>query len=114
MLLAPSLLAQSHIVSSGDLQKQAVAASQSREQNVETIQQFLSSPTAEKALKPAHIDSAQVKSAVAGLNDQELQQLAARSRKAQADFAAGTLSDRDLLVILLAIVALVLIIVAVR
>ena len=37
-----------------------------------------------------------------------------RSQKAQADFAAGTLSDRDLIIILLAIAALVLIIVAVR
>ena len=33
--------------------------------------------------------------------------------KAQADFAAGTLSDRDLIIILVAVAALILIIVAV-
>ena len=41
-------------------------------------------------------------------------QLASRAEKAQADFAAGNLSDRDLLIIVLAVAALVLIIVAVR
>jgi hypothetical protein len=74
----------------------------------------VSSPTAEKALKSAHVDGQQVKNAVSRLSDQELAQLAARASKAQADFAAGSLSDRDLIIILLAVVALILIIVAVR
>ena len=52
--------------------------------------------------------------AVSQLNDQELAQLASRASKANADFAAGTLSDRDLIIILVAIAALILIIVAVR
>jgi hypothetical protein len=56
----------------------------------------------------------QVKSAVSQLNDQELAQLASRASKAQADFAAGSLSDRDLIIILVCIAALILIIVAVR
>jgi len=55
-----------------------------------------------------------VKDAVSRLNDQELAQLAARTSKAQADFAAGNLSDRDLIIILVCIAALILIIVAVR
>ena len=38
----------------------------------------------------------------------------ARANKAQADFAAGNLSDRDLIIILIAVAALILIIVAVR
>ena len=109
-----SLAAQTHIVSPADLQTATVAATQARQRNIETIQQFLSSPVAEKALKTAHIDSHQVKQAVSRLDDQELAQLAARASKAQAEFAAGTLSDRDLIVILIAIVALILIIVAVR
>jgi hypothetical protein len=41
-------------------------------------------------------------------------QLAARAQKAQADFAAGSISDRDLIIILVCIAALILIIVAVR
>jgi len=59
------------------------------------------------------MDPAQVKTAVSTLNDQELEQLASKADKAQADFAAGKLSDRDLLLIILGIAALVVIIVAV-
>jgi hypothetical protein len=55
-----------------------------------------------------------VKTAVSTLSDQELAQFAARSMKAQADFAAGRIEDHDPLVILVAIAALVLIIVTVR
>jgi hypothetical protein len=107
-------LAQSHVVSLAELQSATVAATQARARNIETLRAFVSSPAAEKALKSAHIDSQKVKTAVAQLNDQELAQLAARASKTQADFAAGNLSDRDLIIIILAVVALVLIIVAVR
>jgi len=109
-----SLLGQSHIVTPADLQKESVAASQVRLRNLETVQQFLSSERAKTAMKSAHMDPEQVKTAVSSLSDQELAQLAARSQKAQADFAAGNLSDRDLIIILIAIAALILIIVAVR
>jgi hypothetical protein len=60
------------------------------------------------------MDTRQVKTAVSTLNDQELAQLAARADKAQADFAAGTLSQRDLILIILGVAVLILIIVAVR
>jgi hypothetical protein len=40
--------------------------------------------------------------------------MASRVNKAQADFAAGHMSDRDLLIIVLALIALLLIIIAVR
>jgi hypothetical protein len=107
-------LAQSHVVSLAELQSATVAATQARQRNMEAIRQFVSSPIAEKALKSAHIDAKQVKDAVSQLSDQELAQLAARANKAQADFAAGSLSDRDLIIILVCIAALILIIVAVR
>jgi hypothetical protein len=107
-------LAQSHVVSPADLQKATVAASQARQQNLETVQNFLSTAAADKAMQSAKIDPQQVKTAVSSLNDQELAQLAARADKAQADFAAGNLSERDLLLIILGIAVLVLIIVAVR
>jgi hypothetical protein len=107
-------LAQSHVVSPADLQKQAVAASQARQHNLEAVQNLLSTPAAEKAMKSAKIDSRQVKTAVASLDDQELAQLAARANKAQADFSAGDLSTRDLTLIILGIAVLILIIVAVR
>ena len=107
-------LAQSHVVSPADLQKQAVAASQVRQHNQETVQHLLSMPAAEKAMRSAKMDPQQVKTAVSTLSDQELAQLAARADKAQAEFAAGNLSERDLILIILGVAVLILIIIAVR
>lgn len=109
-----SLLAQTHLVSPSDLQKAALTATQARQQNLRTVKQFFSSEMAQRALKSAHLDAEQVKTAVSTLSDAELAQLASRADKAQADFTAGTLSDRDLIIIIVAIAALILIIVAVR
>jgi hypothetical protein len=113
-LVPTDMVAQSHVVSPADLHKSVSDASQTRQQNLNTIRQFLSSPTAEKALHSAQMDPQQVRTAVANLDDQELSQLASRADKAQTDFAAGRISDRDLILIILAIAVLVLIIVAVR
>jgi hypothetical protein len=106
--------AQNHVVSLAELQSATVASSQSRQRNIETIRQFVSSPAAQKALQSAHMNAPQVKDAVSRLSDQELAQLASRASQAQADFAAGNLTDRDLIIILIAVAALILIIVAVR
>ena len=112
--ISQNLAAQTPIVSQEELQKAIVAATQSRQQNIQTIQQFLSSPTAQKALASAHMNPQQVKQAVPGLSNDELARLASRATKAQADFAAGRMDERDLIIILIAIAALILIIVAVR
>ena len=111
-----NLLAEgaAHVVNPYDLQHAAVQASAVRQQNVEQVRQFFSSEKAEKTLRSAHMNPEQVKNAVSTLDDAELAQLASRVQRTQADFAAGTLSDRDLIIILVAIAALILIIVAVR
>jgi len=111
-----SLMAQAaqHVVSPSDLQAQLVTATRTRQHNLETVRQFLSSDRAQKALQSAHMNPEQVKTSIAVLSDAELAQLAGRAEKAQANFAAGTLDDRDLILIILAIAALILIIVAVR
>lgn len=116
LAVPPSTFAQApeHVVSSSDLQKATVVASQARQKNLDTLNRFFSSVEAQKALKDAHMDPEQVKTAVAGLSDDDLAQLAARATKAQNDFKAGSLSDRDLIIILIAIAALILIIVAVH
>lgn len=103
-----------HLVTPSDLQKAAVGASQVRQKNLDSLRTFFASEGAKKALQSAHMDSQQVNKAVASLSDEELAQLASRASKAQADFAAGSISDRDLIIILVAIAALILIIVAVR
>jgi len=71
----PNLMAETHVVSAADLQKEVVAATRARQQNVETITQFFSSSKAEKALRSAHMDPTQVKTAVSALSDAELAQL---------------------------------------
>lgn len=111
-----SMIAESteHLVSPSDLQKAAVNISQQRQQNLDALNQFLSSAKAKKAIESAHMNPQEVQKAVAGLNDAELAQLAARANKAQSDFAAGNMSDHDLLIILIAVAALILIIVAVH
>ncbi|MGH9571619.1 MAG: hypothetical protein ACRD4F_18405, partial [Candidatus Angelobacter sp.] len=65
-------------------------------------------------MQTGDINARQVRTAVSTLDDQELAELSARAQKAQADFAAGNLTDRDLILIILGIAVLVLIIVAVR
>jgi hypothetical protein len=106
--------AASHVVTPSELQQAVLKASTARQQNRNDVQQFFSSDKAQKALQAAHINPEQVKNAVSTLDDAELAQLASRVQKTQTDFAAGTLSDRDLIIILVAIAALILIIVAVR
>jgi hypothetical protein len=112
----PSLLAQAstHLVNPSELQKAAVNATQTRQANLGAVREFLSSERATDVMKSAHMDPTQVKNAVSSLSDAELARLASRAQLSQADFAAGRLGDRDLLIIILAIAALVLIIVAVR
>lgn len=108
------LAAQDHVVSSSAIQKDLNTASTARQQNRQQVKSFLSSPEAQQAMKTAKIDPRQVTNAVSQLNDADLARLAARSDKAQKDFAAGTIDNHDLLIILVAIAVLILIIVAVH
>jgi hypothetical protein len=107
-------LAQSHVVSPADLQKELVSASKIRQHDIDTVRQFLSTPTAEKAMRSAQIDPRQVQTAVSTLDDQELSRISARATRAQTDFAAGAMGERDLIWVILAIAVLILVIVAVR
>ena len=110
----PQLVAQNHVVSPADLQKATVAATQTRQQNVDTLTNAFADARVEKAMKAARIDPTQVKTAVASLSTPTWRNSPSRTHVAQNDFAGGTLSDRDLIIILVAIAALILIIVAVR
>jgi len=111
---SPSLLAQDHVVSSSDIQKDLNTASGARQKNQEQVRSFLSSPEAQQAMKTAKLNPQQVTSAVSQLNDADLARLAARTDKAQKDFAAGTIDNHDLLLILIAIAVLILLVVAVH
>lgn len=57
--------AAQHVVSPADLQQAAADASQARQQNIDTLNNFLSTDKAKDALESAKIDPQQVKKAVA-------------------------------------------------
>ena len=109
-----TLRAQSHVVSPADVHNELVNATQTRQKNLEKAQSIFSSDAAKKAMESARMNPEQITGAVSTLSDAELARLASRADKLEHDLAAGALSDRDLLIIILGIAALVLIIVAVR
>jgi hypothetical protein len=106
--------AQKHVVSPAELHQQLLDVSRTRAANIEKLSDFFASPQADHALRRAHLNPVQVQVAISTLSDQELAQMSARATQAQRDFAAGALSDRDLIIILVGIAVLILIIVAVR
>lgn len=116
LAFAPCLRAQQqdHVVSTGDLRRDVAQSAAARRANEAAVRKVFSSERAQQALKSAHLNVQRVDKAVAQLSDEELDHLAKRAQEAQADFAAGRISDRDLIIILVAIAALILIIVAVR
>src|SRR5258708_19912618 len=83
-----SLVAQIHVVSPAELQKATVAATHARQRNIETIQQFLSSEKAQRALKTAHMDRQRVTQAVSPLDDRKLAQLPSPPTKPHPHFSA--------------------------
>ena len=102
---------QPHVVSLGELGKDAARPARTRQTNEQAVRTLLSSDQGQKALKSAKLDYLKVDQAVGQLSDEDLAKLAERSRQAQGDFAAGRISDRDMLwiiVIALAIVILAL------
>ena len=102
---------QQHVVSLSDLNKDAARPAQTRQANEEAVRTLLSSETAQKVLKSSNLEYQKVDKAVGQLNDEDLAKLAARSRQAQNDFAAGRISDRDLLWII--VIALAIIVLAI-
>jgi hypothetical protein len=105
---------QQHVVSLSDLNKDAARPAQTRQSNEEAVRTLLSSDQAQKALKSANLDYQKVDKAVGQLSDEDLAKLAERSRQAQRDFAAGRVSDRDLLWIIVIALAIIVLAIALR
>jgi hypothetical protein len=104
-----------HVVSLQELSKDAARPAEARGANEAALRQLFSSEQAQQALKSANIDYSKVDKAVGQLSDEDLAKLAARSRQVHDNFAAGragSLSDRDLLIIII-IAVLVIALVAV-
>ncbi len=103
-----------HVVSLNDLNKDAARPAQTRQSNEEAVRMLLSSDQAQKALKSANLEYQRVDKAVGQLNDEDLAKLAERSRHAQSDFAAGRISDRDMLWIILIALGIIVLAIALR
>ena len=100
-----------HLVSPQALQHQLVNSASDRQKNIEAVKSFLSSPTAEKAIRDAHYNPEQVQKAIPTLSDSELANLSARARDAQQNFAAGHLSKTALGLIAVAFVVIIIVII---
>src|SRR5215475_12100815 len=111
-LCATGILAQSHVVPQTDIHKELINVGQTRQQNLQKVKGLFSSNETRKAMEAAKISPEKVDAAVSTLSDEELARLASRADKINQDFAAGTLSDRDLLIILVGVAVLILVIVA--
>jgi hypothetical protein len=103
-----------HVVSRGDLNKDAARPAQTRQANEEAVRTLLSSEQGQKALKSANLEYQKVDKAIGQLSDEDVARLAERSRQAQADFAAGRISDRDLLWIIVIALGIIVLAIALR
>jgi hypothetical protein len=103
-----------HVVSLSDLNKDAARPAQTRKADEQAVRTLLSSEQGQEALKSAHLDYQKVDKAVGQLSDEDLAKLAVRSRQAQNDFAAGRISDRDLIWIIVIALAIIIIALVVR
>jgi hypothetical protein len=114
LVIPQDVFAQSHVISSADLQRDVAAASAARRRDIAQVQALFAMPQARQALKSAHLDYRQVTNAIPQLSDKDLAQLSIKAAKAQREFAAGQISNHDLLILLVAVAVLILIIVAVK
>lgn len=104
---------ENHVVPLAELHHDAAATTASRQANLEKVERLFSSEMAQKALRSVKIDGKQVTAALPLLGDEELAQMASRADRAQADFAAGALTNQEITYILIALATAVIILVIV-
>jgi hypothetical protein len=103
-----------HAVSSDQLRVDIQKSAATRHADEAAVREMFASEAGKKVLNSAGIDYQRVDQAISQVSDEDLARMAERSREVQKDFAAGRMSDRDLIIILLVVVGLILIIIAVR
>jgi hypothetical protein len=115
---AGPMLAQSqtdqHVVSLGELNSAAAGLSETRRANEAEIRHLFASVDGEKALKTANVEYAKIDRAVSSMSDEDVARISDRARAIDRDFAAGNLTDHDLLVILIIALIVIILIVVLR
>jgi len=109
-LAAPSARAQDHVVTSQALQQQVQANAASRQQNIETLNNVLSTPLAQQVMKDHHFDPVKVRTAIPTLSDAELANLAQRANDGQQKFSAGLLGLGIWIILLIAIIVIIVVV----
>src|SRR5262245_51181765 len=110
-LFSRSFLPRPHVVSRSAIHKDLVNTAKPRQKNLEKTRRLFSPDETRNALETAQISPEKVDAAISTLSDEELARLASRADKLDQDFAAGRLNNRDLLIIIVGIAALILVIV---
>jgi hypothetical protein len=112
---APSRVAaqdKDHVVSLDELKSDAAKPSQTRADNEAEVRRLLQSEAGQQALKQTKVDYAKVDKAISQLSDDDLANVAQRSRQADADFAAGGLTA-TLIIVIVCVVVLIIVLAAV-
>ncbi len=107
---APSRVAaqdKDHVVSLDELKSDAAKPAQTRADNEAEVRHLLQSEAGQQALKQAKVDYSKVDKAISQLSDDDLANVAQRSRQADADFAAGGLTATLIIVIVCIVVLIV-------
>src|SRR3974390_2374688 len=79
MAFPQGVIAQDHVVSAAQVQKDLQAASEVRKQELAEVNGFLETEQAKRAMADAHIDYRQVNAAVQSLSDEDLARGAAKA-----------------------------------
>jgi hypothetical protein len=115
---AGPMLAQSeadkHVVSLGELNKDAAGPAEARRTNEAEIRHLFATIDGQKALKTANVEYAKIDRAVSSMSDEDVARISNRAREIDRDFAAGNLTDHDLLVILIVALIVIILIVVLR
>jgi hypothetical protein len=96
-----------HVVSLDELNSDAAKPAQTRQTNEADVRHLLQTEAGQEALKSAKVDYAKVDKAISTLSDDDLANVAERSRQADHDFAAGGLTQTLVIVIVLIVILIV-------
>lgn len=102
--------ADGHIVSNHALQQQMQSQAATRQQNIQTVTRFFSTPLARHAMKMEHVDPSQVTKAIPTLSNSELANLSSRANQANQQFAAGNLSQNQMLLLIIVLLIVVILV----
>lgn len=100
---------QDHIVPSQALQRQMQSVGTDRQNNIDFMNGFLSTPQVQRAMRDSHIDAERVRSAVPTLTDQELADVTARASNIQQQFAGGFVGPGLLTLIIILVIVIIIV-----